>query len=102
MEIQELKDELNEGAWTIHMLVQDEDQTDHASFQKVLQELPYSFHGLFSPQEQYQIQVFMGIGDARLPLAVVLDGNGNGVYACANYNIRSVHTMLRILKMIST
>jgi hypothetical protein len=43
----------------------------------------------------------MGIGDARLPLAIVADRFGRGRYACANYNIRSASTILQILRLIS-
>lgn len=50
-------------------------------------------------KEIYQLHVDMQVGDERLPFAVALDREGRGLFACANYNIRTAQTMLHILEV---
>lgn len=101
LELLELKDEINQGCWSVRFMIPNEASAENETFRRVLQSTIGCTIGYFEPFEHYRIQSAMGLGDSRLPLAVVLDGDGNGVYGCANYNIRSVHTMVRILKMIT-
>lgn len=100
LELSELKEELNAGQWSLRLLAERSEQAENDMFQKVLSELRYSDWDVFDSKEHYRIQTSMSIGDARLPLAVVLDSKGCGVYACANYNIRTGQRLLQILKMI--
>ena len=39
------------------------------------------------------------VGDERLPFAVAIDKNGFGLYAFANYNIRTAQTMYHIIEI---
>lgn len=41
----------------------------------------------------------MGIGDARLPFAVALSPSGEGVYACANYEVGSVARLADVVRI---
>ena len=50
-------------------------------------------------EEIYQLHVDMQVGDERLPFAVALNREGRGLFAFANYNIRTAQTMLHILEV---
>ena len=41
----------------------------------------------------------MGLGDARLPLAVAADRAGRGLYSCANYQIGLGERLVRALEL---
>lgn len=41
----------------------------------------------------------MGVGDARLPFAVALSPSGEGVYACANYEVGSVARLADVVRI---
>lgn len=99
LELLELKEEYNQDGWPIRLLVRNNE--DDRTLQQVLLSIIGCILGKYELPEHYQIRSSMGVGDARLPLAVVLDRKGRGVYACANYNIRTGHTLLRILQMLS-
>lgn len=72
----------------------------NATLQRVLEELPAA--KVFEWQEEkeiYQLHVDMQVGDERLPFAVALDADGRGLFAFANYNIRTAQTMYHILEV---
>lgn len=50
-------------------------------------------------EEIYQLHVDMQVGDERLPFVVALNREGQGLFAFANYNIRTAQTMLHILEV---
>lgn len=100
LELLELQDSFREGKWPIRFLLSRPEQAENDTLRKVLQALPESGCFLYEDDDRYAVQRAMGIGDYRLPLAVAVDGEGCGVYGCANYNIRSAHTLLKILKMV--
>ena len=99
LELLELKDAFNQGGWSIRLMTRD--NAENNTLRNILMSIIGCIQGKTEYSECYRIRAAMGIGDARLPLAVVLDREGNGVYACANYNIRTGHRLLQILKMIS-
>lgn len=99
LELLELRDFYNQGKWPIHVLVRKNE--NNQTLIEVLLSIIGCTLGKFEYSEHYHIRTKMGVGDARLPLAVVLDRYGNGVYACANYNIRTGHRLLQILQMIT-
>ena len=99
-ELLELRQAYREGGWPLSILLSCPEEAENATLRRVLEELPGAACYLPVEELRYQIRQAMGVGDSRLPLAVVLDRAGRGVYACANYNIRSAHTLLRILNML--
>lgn len=100
LELLELQEAYREGGWPVRFLLFRPEMAENATLRKVLEALPESGCFLYEDADRYAIQRAMGVGDYRLPLAVAVDGEGCGVYACANYNIRSAHTLLKILKML--
>lgn len=99
-ELLELEVAYRQGGWPIRSLLSRKEDLENETLRRVLAALPESGCFLYRSPDRYQIQHAMGLGDARLPLAVALDKNGRGVYASANYSIRTAHTLLRILQML--
>ena len=99
-ELLELQDAFRRGAWPILILLSQMEETKNATLCKVLSALPESRCSKYQNALRFSVQHSMGLGDSRLPLSVVLDSQGRGVYASANYNIRAGHTLLHILKLI--
>ena len=66
---------------------------------RVLAALPQSAWYLCPSGSRFALQHAMGLGDNRLPLAAALDSRGRGLWAFANYNIRTAHTLVRILEI---
>lgn len=100
LELLELREAYRAGGWPIQLLLEQPEQAENARLREVLAALPASSCALCPPDERFAVQRAMGVGDHRLPLAVAVDREGRGVYACANYSIRSAHTLLKILKML--
>lgn len=100
LELLELREAYRAGEWPVQLLLERPDQAEDPRLREVLAALPASSCALCAPDERFAVQRAMGVGDYRLPLAVAVDREGRGVYACANYNIRSAHTLLKILKML--
>lgn len=48
------------------------------------------------------LQRLMQTGDKRLPFVMIIDDNGRGVYASANYNIREAQTLLNIIEILES
>ncbi|MGM9662280.1 MAG: transglutaminase domain-containing protein, partial [Oscillospiraceae bacterium] len=99
-EILALCEDYKRGAWPLRFLLSRPEERENDTLRRVLAALPESECSLYQNDWRFAVQRAMGLGDSRLPLAVVLDKNGRGVYASANYVIRSAHTLLRILKML--
>lgn len=98
LELLELKDEFNRGGWPIRMMIRN---GNNQTLMDVMMSIIGCIPEKYEHSEHYRIRTSMGVGDGRLPLAVVLGRDGCGVYACANYNIRTGHRLLQILRMIS-
>lgn len=99
-ELLELQDAFRRGAWPVLILLSQMEEAENTTLRKVLSALPESRCTVYQKDRRFSVQHSMGLGDSRLPLSVVLDRQGRGVYASANYNIRAGHTLLHILKLI--
>lgn len=99
-ELLALQDHFRHGAWPILILLSQLEEAENATLRKVLSALPESRCSLYQKDLRFSVQRSMGLGDSRLPLSVVMDRQGRGVYASANYNIRAGHTLLHVLKLI--
>lgn len=100
LELLELREAYRTGGWPIRLLLEQEELAENPRLREVLEALPESRCALCSQDERFAVQQAMGVGDYRQPLAVAVDREGRGVYACANYNIRSAHTLLKLLRML--
>ena len=100
LELLELREELNRSSWRIQIMVRSRSDLEQHTLYAVLRTLENCTVDYFEPFQHYSVQKALGIGDSRLPLAIVTDGCGNGVYGCANYNIRSVRRMVQILRLL--
>lgn len=98
-ELLELAESFRQGEWPVTILLSRREEAENATLRRVLEALPAARCRLYGG-DTYDLRRSLGVGDARLPLSVVLDRRGRGVYACANYNIRAAHTLLRILKLM--
>jgi len=100
LEMLELRAAFAAGGWPIRILLAEADMLNNATLQRVLETIPNCQCDLEAdPEERYRLRAAMGVGDGRLPLSLVLDREGRGLHACANYNIRTAHTLLRILQL---
>lgn len=99
-ELLELEEAYNKGGWPVSILPRCREEGENLTLRRVLERLGASACYLPAEDVGYLVRRAVGVGDSRLPLAVVLDGQGRGVYASANYNIRAAHTLLRILNML--
>ena len=52
------------------------------------------------PEGEAALHRLMGVGDLRLPFVISVDGQGRGVHASANYQIRMAQTLLDIQKLL--
>ena len=98
-ELLELREDYNRGGWPVDILLSPSAEAENATLRRVLESLRHAACYRAGEKLRYPVRLAMGVGDARLPLAVVLDREGNGVCACANYHIRSAAALLRILRM---
>lgn len=99
-ELLELGDAYNQGGWPIAILLAEPSEAENPTLRQVRRHLAGAVCYLPVGDMRYQVRQAMGVGDGRLPLAVALDRAGRGAYASANYNIRTAHTLLRILNML--
>ena len=100
-ELLELRETCREGEVSIRFLLESREAAENRTLQRCLEEIPSC--ACFLPEEasiRERVRLAMGVGDARLPLAVVLDRFGRGRFALANYNIRAAHTLLKILELV--
>jgi hypothetical protein len=100
-ELLELRQEYEAGSYPIHILLRSDRGLENPTLREVLTTLTHATCYRLEGDPSYELRKAMGIGDARLPLAIVADRFGRGRYACANYNIRSASTILQILRLIS-
>ena len=98
-ELLELREPLDRGGWPIRLALSRREDLDNATLGRVLAALPQSAWYLCTSGSRFALQHAMGLGDSRLPLAAALDSRGRGLWAFANYNIRTAHTLVRILEM---
>lgn len=100
-ELLELREACREGEVPIRFLLESREAAENHTLQRCLEEIPSC--ACFLAEEasiRERVRLAMGVGDARLPLAVVLDRFGRGRFALANYNIRAAHTLLKILELV--
>ena len=100
-ELLELREICREGEVPIRFLLESREAAENHTLQRCLEEIPSC--ACFLAEEasiRERVRLAMGVGDARLPLAVVLDRFGRGRFALANYNIRAAHTLLKILELV--
>jgi hypothetical protein len=100
-ELLELHQDYNQGGWPVHILLRTPRGLENPTLQRVMKTLTHATCSLLEEDPSYALRKAMGIGDARLPLAIAVDPLGHGRYACANYNIRSATTLIEILRLIS-
>lgn len=97
-EILECREQYREKGVGIAILLKEKSRNE--TLQKVIKELPDT--KIFEWEEEkeiYRLHVDMQVGDERLPFAVALDKEGRGLFAFANYNIRTAQTMYHILEV---
>ena len=76
------------------------EQSNNETLQRVRRELSNTkVFEWINEKEIYQLHVDMQVGDERLPFAVAVDKEGQGLFAFANYNIRTAQTMYHILEV---
>lgn len=96
-ELLECRDDYNAAGHRIVIIL--DEPRDNATLHRVLKELDYAdTYYLNDPQYLHQLHVEMQTGDERLPFAIAVDEEKNGLFAFANYNIRTAQTMLNVLK----
>ena len=100
-ELLELREACREGEVPIRFLLESREAAENHTLQRCLEEIPSCVCFLAEEASiRERVRLAMGVGDARLPLAVVLDRFGRGRFALANYNIRAAHTLLKILELV--
>lgn len=98
-ELLELRDACNRGGWPIRLAISRQEDRNNTTLGRVLAALPQSACYVCPSGSRFALQHAMGLGDSRLPLAIALDSRGRGLWAFANYNIRTAHTLLRIVQL---
>ncbi len=98
-EILTLADHFRERTVPIRFLLQHPTELENPTLSTVLDMLPESAVYCFEETDHYRVQTACGIGDGRLPLALVVDTSQRILYGCANYNIRTAAMLLNILSM---
>ena len=101
-EMLECADGFNTGAYPVCIFVEKEETVCNATLQRVCAVLPkVQLQVCRDPEGEEALHRLMQVGDLRLPFAISVDANGRGVYASANYNIRTAQTHLHIQKLIT-
>ena len=99
-ELLELQETFRESAVPIRIVVEDREAAEDATLRRCLEALPASACCLAEEAGvRDRVRQAMEVGDARLPLAAALDRTGRGLCACANYNIGTAQTLLRVLEL---
>ena len=99
-ELLDLAAAVNAGGWPVDLVLSRREELENDTLQAVLAALPGAQCFLAAEDVGYQLRRAMDLGDDRLPLALVTDRQGRGVYACANYSIRTGQTLVKILSML--
>ena len=95
-----LEDKFRGTEVPICFLLHNPKELDNPTLSMVLKKLPASAAYLYDERSRFAVQTASGIGDGRLPLALVVDGSQRIVYGCANYNIRTAAMLLRVLSFV--
>lgn len=94
-------DDFNAGKYPIQIFVAKEEALQNPTLQRVRATLrSVNIHVGCDAEGETALHRLMQQGDLRLPFAISVDAQGRGVYASANYNIRTAQTHLRIQKLI--
>lgn len=100
-EMLECAEELGGGGYPIRIFVAKEEALQNATLQRANAALPtVQIQVCRDPEGEAALHRLLQVGDLRLPFAISVDAQGRGVYASANYNIRTAQTHLRIQKLI--
>ena len=95
-----LEDKFRGTEVPICFLLHNPKELDNPTLSMVLKKLPASAAYLYDECSRFAVQTASGIGDGRLPLALVVDGSQRIVYGCANYNIRTAAMLLHVLSFV--
>lgn len=96
-ELLECREEYNRLGYKILLIL--DKPSGNPTLLRVLKELHNAaVYHLEDPDYLRQLHVLMGVGDERLPFAMAVDAQKKGLFAFANYNIRTAQTILNILK----
>lgn len=100
-ELLECADGYEKGNYPIRVFVAEQKELDNATLRRVGQALPQvkAVAAKDMAGEKY-LRYSMQVGDLRLPFVLAVDGEGHGVYATANYNIRMAQTLLQVLQFM--
>lgn len=95
-ELLALSPQVKDAGIRIVILTRKDADRTNATLQRVLNALPAVC--FFCEEEEYlhNLHTLMGVGDERLPFALVLSPGKKGLYAFTNYNIGTAETMLGI------
>lgn len=88
----------NEFGAKLIMVLKDADDLNHATLQKVLDQL--SGIRVFFDSKGYSEKVagIMNVDPEKLPVLTVVE-EGKGIYACSGYNVGSVELMLNLMRL---
>lgn len=98
-EILELRSAYLNASVPIRFLLNDPKQLEDPTLSIVLKNIPTSAVFLYDTDQRFSVQAASGIGDGRLPLALVVNNAQRILYGCANYNIGTAAALLNILSM---
>ncbi|MDO4296159.1 MAG: transglutaminase-like domain-containing protein [bacterium] len=97
-ELLDLKEEWNQRAYPIWIFVSSQEEEKNDTLQRVKRELHTShICRVQGTEDRVKLLECMGVGDERLPFSLAVGEDGKGKFAFANYNIKTAHTLLRIL-----
>lgn len=96
-EMLECAGDFNSAGYPVRILVDREAALQNTTLQRVNGALSrVRIQVCRDPEGEAALHRLLQVGDLRLPFAVSVDALGQGIYACANYNIRMAQTLLRI------
>ncbi len=100
-EMLECRDSFSEQRIVTDILISKPEAGENKTLQAIAAEVP-EVHILVNRDEALQavLQDVMKTGDRRLPFVIVIDQQGRGVYASANYNIREAQILLKITNIL--
>ncbi len=101
-EMLECAQEFAAAAFPIWIFVEHPELINNATLQRLRAELPaMRILACRDPEGEAALHRQLQVGDLRLPFVISVDAMGRGVYASANYNIRTAQTHLRIQRLIN-
>ncbi len=88
------------GKYRLLLMIPPQADPEQNTLQRVRAVLPHAIlRQAEDPAGLQALRQAMGIGDERLPFALALDAQGQGLYACANYNIHTAQTLLNVQQL---